>query len=374
MITMQVKTNVNIPSKNSWSYPIIIEDSILNFVASFIEDYAKTRKVVIIADDITSLLYGERLLSQLHSYDYQAKLIAFESGEANKSSQTKELIETQMFDFGADRHTLCIALGGGVVGDIAGFVAATYMRGIKFIQVPTSLLAMIDSSVGGKVAVNTSYGKNIIGAFWQPQAVLVDLDVLKTLSKEHVINGFFEAIKIFLTFDKDFVLFSNEHMREIISLDTRCLMNVIKRAVELKAHVVEVDEFEQNLRMVLNFGHTVGHALEKLTEYKLLHGYAVAYGMLVEAKISNILGYLSYEDFEMIKSILLKLEIFGNYLSDFNSSDIVDVMRGDKKNVNQQIKLVLLSGIGSVYSLDNEFAFPVDENIIIQAVNELKVI
>lgn len=370
---MCTQVNVTIPSKDSWSYLINIKSGLLDRVSEFIECYAISKKVIIIADDITAQLYGKKILANLLEYGYHAKLINFKHGEENKSASNKLYLEEEMFVFGVDRHTLCIALGGGVVGDLVGFTAATYMRGIKFVQIPTTLLSMIDSSVGGKVAVNTSYGKNIIGAFWQPKAVLMDLDTLKTLPREHVINGLFEAIKIFITFDKEFTLFTNQNLESIVNLEINYLMPVIKKAVELKSHVVEVDEFEQNLRMVLNFGHTVGHALEKITKYQLLHGYAIAYGMLVEAKIANILGFLSNEDFIFVKNILAKLEIDSNYLAGFNNDKIIMAMRGDKKNINQQIKLTLLNGVGSVYNVENKFAFAVDEVIITQALNELKV-
>lgn len=371
---MSTKINVTIPSRDSWFYPIILESGLLDKISEFVEPHAKSKKIIIIADDITAQIYGEKILSILTLNGYHAKLISFKHGEENKSANTKLYLEEEMFAFGVDRHTLCIALGGGVVGDLVGFTAATYMRGIKFIQIPTTLLSMIDSSVGGKVAVNTSYGKNIIGAFWQPKTVLMDLSTLKTLPREHLINGFFEAVKIFLTFDKEFALFVNNNVKEILNLEADYLVPTIKKAIELKAHVVEVDEFEQSLRMVLNYGHTVGHALEKITKYQLLHGYAIAYGMLVEAKIANILGYLSFEDFTFVKQILIKLEINGEYLARFDNNEVIMAMRGDKKNINQQIKLTLLNGVGSIYSLDDKFAFAVDEAIIVQALDELKVL
>ncbi|MDD3266747.1 MAG: 3-dehydroquinate synthase [Burkholderiales bacterium] len=371
---MFTQINVTIPSKDSWSYPITIQNGLLDKISELIQPHAISKKIIIIADDITAKIYGEKILADLLANDYHVKLVKFKHGEENKSATTKLYLEEEMFAFGVDRHTLCIALGGGVVGDMVGFTAATYMRGIKFIQIPTTLLSMIDSSVGGKVAVNTSYGKNIIGAFWQPKAVIMDLNTLKTLPKEHIINGFFEAIKIFLTFDKEFTIFASEHLNAIIDLDTNYVLPIIKKAVELKSYVVEVDEFEQNLRMVLNFGHTVGHALEKITKYKLLHGYAIAYGMLVEAKIAHILGYLSNEDFTFVNDILNKLDVNSNYLSNFDNNEIIVAMRGDKKNINQQIKLTLLNKIGSVYNVDNKFAFAVDEAIIIKALDELKVV
>ena len=189
---------VTIPAKPELHYPITISAELLRNWQDWLPSYAPTRKLVIISDNLVGEIYGEKFASELTLAGYSVKLLAFPHGETSKSAATKLGLEEQMFAFGCDRHTLCIALGGGVVGDLAGFTAATYMRGMNYIQVPTSLLAMIDSSVGGKTAVNTSYGKNIIGAFWQPRAVIMDINLLQTLPAEHVRNGFFEAVKIFL--------------------------------------------------------------------------------------------------------------------------------------------------------------------------------
>lgn len=368
---MPIKLSVTTPAREANNYPIFIGAGISDATTNLVDGSLISKKVVIISDEIVARFYAEKVQAIFTRQGCQVKVITFPAGEEHKSASTKLLIEEQMFAFGCDRHTLCVALGGGVVGDLVGFVAATYMRGINFIQVPTSLLAMIDSSVGGKTAVNTSYGKNIIGAFWQPKAVIMDTDLLTTLPREHVINGFFEAVKIFLTFDAEFVKKSLQHIDAGLQLDID-LSEIIRRAVELKAYVVEVDEFERNLRMILNFGHTVGHALEKLSNYGLLHGYGVGYGMLVEAKIAQLLGELSIADYAAVEELLAKLDITTEYLKDFDSEAIIKAMRGDKKNKDQQISLVLLNGIGSVKNVDNKVAFPVAEEIIKQAINELK--
>lgn len=369
---MMLSLDVKIPAKSAISYPIYIENDLFIKIEQLISQYAKSRKIVIISDDVVSKLYGGELCTRLERSGYTVKLITFASGEQNKSAATKLALEEQMFQFGCDRHTLCLALGGGVVGDLAGFTAATYMRGINYIQIPTSLLAMVDSSVGGKTAVNTSYGKNIVGAFWQPQAVFMDIALLKSLPHEHVVNGFFEAVKIFLTLDKDFVETCHQQLTNILQLNEAILTPILHRAVQLKAHVVEIDEHERNLRMILNFGHTVGHALERLANYTLLHGYGVGYGMLAEAKIANLMGLLSSHDYNFIIALLSKLGINASYFADFATDAIVNAMRGDKKNTNQEIKLVLLTGIGMVKNIDNQVAFPVSEEVIITALNELK--
>lgn len=369
---MTTRLKISIPAKAAHEYPITISTNLLHNWSQWLEPYAPNKKIVIISDNTVTDLYGNEFCQQLNSSGYHAIILSFAAGEKSKSITTKLELEEKMFEFGVDRHTLCIALGGGVVGDLAGFTAATYMRGINFIQIPTTLLAMIDSSVGGKTAVNTSYGKNIIGAFWQPQAVIMDTTLLQTLPREQIINGLFEAIKIFLTCDYEAVVFCRDNLDALIALNESALARVLQRAVALKAEVVEIDEQELNLRMILNFGHTVGHALEKLSHYQLLHGYGVGIGMLVEAKVANLLGLLSDQDYTLLSDILAQMSITPQMLNGYKVSDIINAMRGDKKNINQQIKLVLTTGIGQVKNINNQVAFAVDETIIIQALTLLQ--
>lgn len=369
---MSTVLQVNIPAKPTKSYPIIIAAGLLKNWQEWIAGYCHSGKIIIITDDMVAALYGETLCENLQTCGYRTELIIFPHGEASKSALTKMDVEDKMFAFGCDRHTLCIALGGGVVGDLAGFTAATYMRGINFIQVPTSMLAMIDSSVGGKVAVNTSYGKNNIGAFWQPQAVIMDTSLLKSLPREQIINGLFEAVKIFLTCDREYFQFCADYLGAILDLEENALIKVLSRAVALKAHVVEIDEQEQNLRMILNYGHTIAHALEKLSNYNIIHGFAVGIGMLVEAKIANLSGLLDSTGYEQIKNLLERLQIDLSWLRRFADEDILTAMRGDKKNINQEIVMVLLTGIGQVKNINNKVAFPVDEDIIREALDYFK--
>lgn len=368
---MDINLKISLPAKAGHSYPIVIAPQLLSNWEQWLPSHALSKKILIISDSNVAQLYGQQLADNISSAGYTVRLLQFPAGESSKSATTKLELEEQMFAFGVDRHTLCLALGGGVVGDLAGFTAATYMRGIQFVQLPTSLLAMIDSSVGGKTAVNTSYGKNIIGAFWQPKAVIMDCELLKTLPREQIINGLFEAVKIFLTSDGKYFEFCSENLPAIINLDYQPLTTVIKRAVELKAQVVEIDEQELHLRMILNFGHTVGHALEKLSNFAVLHGFGVGLGMIVEAYIAKLLGLLSADDYQRVEGFLLALGVNLTLLSEYTAADIITAMRGDKKNINQQIKLVLLTGIGSVKNIDNQVAFPVEDAVIIQALTEL---
>ncbi len=368
---MEINLKISLPAKTGHSYPIVIAPQLLTNWTQWLPNYARSKKIVIISDSTVAELYGSQLAASMNAAGYLARLLTFPAGEFSKSANTKLELEEQMFAFGVDRHTLCLALGGGVVGDLAGFTAATYMRGIQFIQIPTSLLAMIDSSVGGKTAVNTSYGKNIIGAFWQPQAVMMDCDLLKTLPTEQIVNGLFEAVKIFLTSDREHFEYCAKRLDSIINLDYQPLTRVIKRAVELKAQVVEIDEQELNLRMILNFGHTVGHALEKLSNFSVLHGFGVGLGMIVEAYIAKLSGLLTATDYTQIEQFLLMMGVDLTLLNKYDHNEIITAMRGDKKNINQQIKLVLLTGIGSVKNIDNQVAFPISDELILSALSDL---
>ncbi len=364
--------NVNIPPKPAKSYPIVISSGLLKNAQEWIAEYCHSGKVVIISDDIIAKMYGELLCDNLQASGYRVELIIFPSGENSKNIATKTAIEEKMFAFGCDRHTLCIALGGGVVGDMSGFIAATYMRGMDFIQVPTSMLAMIDSSVGGKVAVNSSYGKNNIGAFWQPKAVIMDIDLLKSLPEDQIINGFFEAVKIFLTCDSEHFEFCESALDLILALEEKSLIKVLQKAVALKAMVVEIDEEERNLRMILNYGHTIAHALEKLSKYAIMHGFAVGLGMLIEAKVANFLGLLADTDFIRVSKFLSRLGIDKTILESYDNQSIIAAMRGDKKNLNQETVLVLLTGIGSVKNINNKVAFPVAESVIAEALDYVR--
>ncbi|MFN7095810.1 MAG: 3-dehydroquinate synthase family protein, partial [Burkholderiales bacterium] len=236
----------------------------------------------------------------------------------------------------------------------------------------TTLLAMVDSSVGGKTAVNTPYGKNLIGAFWQPQLVVMDTLTLTSLPQELVINGLIEALKVFLTSDAKSFYYANRYLNQILAADKAKLQSVIKRAVKIKAEIVRTDEKEENLRMILNFGHTIGHALEKLSNYTILHGYAVALGILVESKMAVLAGHLSLTNYTIIAELMRKLGISGARLTQFNINAVVDATLGDKKNKAGQVYCVLLTNIGTVY-LDQgqKVATPVSEELIHTALTEL---
>lgn len=348
------------------SYPVLIGLGMRKKLPAIIKTIGGGRRTVVVTDNLVKKLWGAKIVAGLRLAGHKIDLLDFPAGEKSKIQATVGRLQSEMFKRGCGRNTLLIALGGGVVGDVTGFAAATYMRGLPYIQVPTTLLAMVDSSSGGKTGIDTPQGKNLIGAFWQPKAVLVDVDFLQTLPRRQVVNGLAEAIKIFLTSDAKMFALLEENLEKILAGDKNMLGKIIYRSLQLKTSVVERDERESGERMILNFGHTIGHALEKLSGYKLLHGEAVALGMVTESGIANRLGLLAPAIYERVQNIIGKLGINIGMLKKYNSQEIINTMRTDKKGSNN---FVLLKDIGAVYVKNKKYAHMVDDTIIKKILN-----
>lgn len=353
---------VILPAVSAYTYPIWIKDNLFANICALIPKNIST--LIIITDDNVENFYAATIENNLKKDGYETLLLSFVAGEKSKNIHTKSKLEEQMFEHGCDRDSLILALGGGVVGDMAGFIAATYMRGIRYIQAPTTLLAMLDSSVGGKTGIDTPQGKNLIGAFWHPTVVISDIDCLKTLPQKQIINGLIEAFKMFLTNDADSLNDLDNNLQLILNVDAKLLTKLVQNAVTIKKDIVQNDEKERGQRAVLNFGHTIGHALEKLSDYKLLHGYAVALGILVEAKIAESMGLLQAKDYLFIKNFLSKLNIRSSELKDFDVDEVILCTQSDKKKLAGRVRYVLINGLGSVYTMGNQFAHPVSDEMV----------
>lgn len=367
---MANKITIKIPASEKNSYPIWINSGLLK-KTHWLPKNSSIANVVVITDNNVKKIYAAPLIRYLKQQKYSTLLLSFPAGEKSKTEKTKQFLAEQMMRYRCGRDTLCIALGGGVVGDLTGYLAATYMRGVPYIQIPTTLLAMVDSSVGGKTGLNTPYGKNLMGAFYQPKAVITDIDSLKSLSQKQFVNGLIEAAKMFLTNDKKSFLYLEKNLDHILKKDPACLTSLLHRAVKIKATVVEEDEKEQGLRMVLNFGHTIGHALEQITQYKMLHGHAVAFGLLVEAKIAEIIGVLDNNTYLRIETLLSRLGFKGSALKKFTADQIIDATRLDKKSSKGKTHYILLKNIGQVYEVQKNFAHNVSDHIVKKAFLEL---
>lgn len=352
---------------SSYHYEIEIGSGLLKFQTHYLKSLAS--RFAIITDDKIASLYGEQLQESLASSDLEVHLFSFPSGEQHKTRATKERLEDQLFENGLGRDTCLIALGGGVVTDIAGYVAATYCRGIPLVMIPTSLLGMVDASIGGKTGVNIPYGKNMLGCIYQPKKVVIDLSTLKSLPKKELANGVVEMIKHGLITDSK--LFENleKHSNQLLTLDSAVLEKTIFESCRIKKEIVEQDEKESGKRRLLNFGHTIGHALERLTDYSISHGEAVAIGLLVESYLSVKLGILDQKSFDRIKKILLQYGLPLQLPSRFLIQTILDAMALDKKSLKGQPRFVMISAIGSSLVYDSSYCTHVEESLIKNALH-----
>ena len=349
---------------DSNSYDIYIGNALDNELKKFISGAGFSQKAMLVTDTNVEKLFGDKIRLILESADLDVKLVTIPAGETSKSLSEAEKIYTAAIEFGLDRKSAIFALGGGVVGDLTGFIAATYLRGVPFVQIPTSLLAQVDSSVGGKVAVNHKLGKNLIGAFYQPKAVFIDLDMLNTLYSREIASGLGEIVKYGVISDSALFKYLEENAQRIIALDYDVMKNVIARSCEIKAEVVSKDEKEGGLRRILNFGHTMAHAIEEATEYsKYTHGEAVAIGMIGAAYISRSLGRIDDATFERLQNLIEKLGMISR-AEDCNVEHMLKAIFRDKKTINGKINWVLMDSIGKV-SVVND----VPEDIIRSAFN-----
>lgn len=362
---------VNLKPQPAINFPIYIGLGKKQTAVSLIKKHYSGTQIVVVTDTNVAKLYGQKLKKDLIVAGFSVLFLEVSPGEGAKSTRIKEKLELQMLENKIDRHALVLAFGGGVIGDLAGFIASTYMRGIRYIQIPTTLLAMIDSSVGGKTAINTKFGKNLVGAFYQPLAVIMDLEYLNTLPKKMRVNGLIEAVKIFLTSERESFYFVRDNLDEILQLEQKAIQRVIKNAVALKVKVVEEDEKEENLRMILNFGHTIGHAIEKVKKYKILHGYAVALGILVEARISYLTNKLDESDLSIITELIRRLGINTKILKNLNSDEIALATLGDKKNKKGEISCILLKSIGEVTLEKTMVASTINHELIVNSLNQI---
>ncbi len=347
------------------SYKILIEAGLLEKIPSILSSKPVGNDYAVICDSSTAKLFGERLVAGLKAAGPNALLLSFPAGEKSKSLSVLEGLQNKMLEFGFNRKSAVIALGGGVTGDLAGFVAATYMRGISYIQVPTTLLAMVDSSVGGKVAVDLAGGKNYCGSFHQPKAVFADIACLKTLPESQMSIGMAESIKHGVIANKALFDFIESNKDRILGKDLPVLEQLVAKNCEIKAKIVEKDELEQNLRKTVNYGHTVGHAIELLGNYsKFSHGQAVSIGMAVEAAISQSLGFLSLDSVERQNTLLESFSL-PTKLPDYSPKEIIAAMRRDKKSESKALVFALPSSIGSMKTVAGSFGIGVDEKLVL---------
>jgi 3-dehydroquinate synthase len=326
------------------SYPIYIDTGLLN-KTDLLSSYVRAKRVCIVTNDLVAPLYLKSFKAKLANFIVDEVILP--DGEAEKSLSNFEVIMSHMLAQEHGRDTTLIALGGGVIGDITGFAAACYQRGIDFIQIPTTLLSQVDSSVGGKTAVNHPLGKNMIGAFYQPKAVFIDIDSLDTLPVREFNAGMAEVIKYGILGDRDFFIWLEDHSAAIKSGDKSVLAQMIERCCQCKADIVAKDETEAGVRALLNLGHTFGHAIEADQGYgKWLHGEAVATGMVLAGKLAVAMNLLEVSEYRRMKSLISAFDLPILAPENMGFAEFIRHMRRDKKNIAGKLRFIIPTAIG----------------------------
>ncbi len=337
---------VNLDKKTLSSYEIRIGKSIADRMILLIAKNHKASHYVIVTDSNVNRLYGQNMLDAMIQAGMKTSLVEIPAGESSKSIATVMDIATRLLALGADRGTLLIALGGGVVGDLTGFIASVYMRSVPYIQIPTTLVGQVDSSIGGKTAVDLPQGKNLLGTFYQPRAVFADVNFLDTLPEKEFQNGLAEIIKYGIIEDEKMFKLLEEDMDAVKSRDAARLLKMIETCCRIKKSIVEIDEREQGLRRILNFGHTLGHALEASSDYALSHGEGVALGMIAAANLSVKMQYLSADDSIRIRRVIQQAGLPTRIDDALVTDTVIGHLKSDKKKKDDVVHFVLIKKIG----------------------------
>lgn len=352
------------------SYDIEIHQDLLIDIEAFVLFLKKIGTHFALITDINiAQIHGFRLKKRLEESGLGVHLFAFPEGESYKTRMIKEFLEDQMFESGFGKNSCIIALGGGVVTDISGFVASTFCRGIPYVSIPTTLLGMVDASLGGKNGINIPYGKNLVGTIYQPKKILINLEFLHTLPRQEFRNGVVEMIKHGLIADVNYFKYLESDVKSLFNLNSKSLEKAILTSCLIKKEIVEQDEKESDKRHLLNFGHTIGHALEKLSNYTISHGQAVAIGIMVESYMSVQMGKLKKDSLEKIGQIFAHFGIALKIPYVFTFEKIIEAFRFDKKSISGIPRFVLLEDIGKPFILNGSYCHQVNEEIISKAID-----
>lgn len=358
------------------SYPIEIGFSLGSNLTSDLAAglLGNVKRIAIITDSNVKKLYANKIALQLQEIGYQPDLFVFEAGEANKTRKTKEEIEDAMLEKGYRRDCAILAIGGGVVTDLAGFLAGTYGRGVPFINYATTLLAAADASIGGKTAVDTPLATNLIGLFHQPKKVYIDIETWKTLDNRQFISGIAETIKHACLADCTFFSYLESHMSDLLAYDTSVCEYVATQNCKIKYQIVMKDERESGLREVLNLGHTVGRAIETVSGYRLLHGEAISIGLVAEVKLAYKLGYMKEEECIQVISLLEKAGLPVAIPDYINKEDLIQKLYTDKKVRDGKLRFVIQNGIGNMVEFSKGvFSTSIEESLAREIIFDIPV-
>ncbi|MGZ3649416.1 MAG: 3-dehydroquinate synthase [Syntrophales bacterium] len=361
------KIKVNLDKKVASSYEICIGYDVLDRIGLLIAKNMPALHYIIITDTKVSTIYGGMLLDRLKGMALQVDMLEFPAGEDAKGIGTTMAIVERLIKLGADRKSALLALRGGVVGDVTGFVASTFMRSVPYIQIPTTLMAQVDSSIGGKTAIDLPHGKNLLGTFYQPRAVFIDVKFLDTLPEEEMRSGLAEAIKYGVIDNLEAFNFLERNIEAIKEKDRDALEEMIENACRIKKGIVEIDEKEMGLRRVLNFGHTIGHAIEAESNFTISHGAAVSLGMVAAASISERMHDFPHRDRERIELLLESAGLSCRIPQTITTEGIITRLRADKKKEGDRIHFVLLKKMGMPFINGG-----VPESVLRETVEEMK--
>ena len=354
MIKKKLRVNTN-----QKSYDILIGNNLINNAGNFLQNHIKNQRVFVITNKTINKLYYTSLEKSLTKKNIKTYKIIIGEGENHKNIKTINSICSTLLNYKINRDDTLIAFGGGVIGDIVGFTASITLRGVNFIQIPTTLLAQVDSSVGGKTGINTKVGKNLIGTFFQPNLVLADVSLLRSLSHREFLAGYAEVIKYGLIMDKSFFNWLLKNERGISKREVKYIIEIVFRSCKNKAKIVNKDENEKNIRALLNFGHTFGHAIESLNNYKksIIHGEAVSVGILMAIELSLLEGKIKKEIEEKVKAhfhqMQLKSSIPNKLKSKISVPKFINAMQSDKKVKDNTLNLILLNEVGNAIIVNN---------------------
>ena len=354
------------------SYSIIFGNELFPQIAEDLRSEPIGSRYAIVTDSNVRELYAEPLEDTLRDRGLEVQTFSFVAGEKNKTIDSCMKVMGEMSHLKYGRDSAILALGGGVVGDMAGFMAAIFNRGIPYVQIPTTVLAQADSSVGGKTAVDTEYGKNLVGAFKQPERVYVDVATLKTLSERNYRTGLAETIKHGIIQDADFFRYLSKNIPLILERSPESSLYIAKNNCRIKGNVVEADPHEKRLRRILNYGHTAGHAIEKLSDFELTHGEAISIGMMVAGRVSRQLGYFSSKDLWLQERLLAAVGLPVTIPSVINDEVIIDATSTDKKAKSGQVRYALPVAIGQMHDFNGAYATYVDNNVVLNALQQTR--
>lgn len=351
------------------SYEILIRDGLIDEVA-WKPPLCDSGSFFVVTDSNVARLYGKRLVDRMSGPNRRVRMVSFPAGEANKNIRTAWTVAAKLSELGADRDSTILALGGGVVGDLAGFVASVYKRGIDYVQIPTTLLAQVDSSIGGKTGVDAPWGKNQIGTFYQPKVVLTDTQTLRTLPSSEMLNGIAEIVKCAVVADRGMF----NQLSTFQRFDSGFPTELIIRTCKIKAHVVSRDEKESNYRAILNYGHTVGHALESASKYRLAHGVCVILGMMAEAWIAFRMGILQETDFEKQSRLLRRLSrIFAIQPPYLDKRILFGLAKADKKSASGSARMSLPTEVGKMHTAEGgSYKIPISRRAFEESIDYLR--